>query len=235
MLGLYDAKNQSDRVNALTKVHANSSLHLFLVASLLIQTCGPVFAANETKRTFTHQVDIRPGKEDALIDIFKPLSTQFSTESRSLGALYTMGEVFFYQKRYKESMRSFSEVLSKAKRGTYLNDATKVRLAESYLLEGNYEMALKTAQEVSSSSNRFIGAESWYTTARAYLAQNKIDKAEEALQRVSSINPAYDSLLKMNLVKGLIAFQKGAYPEALTHFSKNTDDIPSIYYTIASH
>jgi len=37
----------------------------------------------DDKRIFTHTADLRTGKEDALLDIFKPISEQFESEYRA--------------------------------------------------------------------------------------------------------------------------------------------------------
>ena len=54
-------------------------------------------ALGQDKRVFTHTVEIRPGREDALLDIFKPISEQFSSESRALSTAYTTGEILYRQ------------------------------------------------------------------------------------------------------------------------------------------
>jgi TolA-binding protein len=192
---------------------------------------APVHA--EDKRTFTHLVDIKPGKEDALLDIFKPISEQFDSEFRALGTAYTTGEILYRQKRYDDAARNFATVVAKGKKYGYLSDTARVRLSQSNLLKGDDEEALKIARDVANSNNKFIAAESWYTISRAYLAQGKIDRAEDAYKNILTVNPVYGNLLKVDLLAGLLSFEKGTYLDAATHFQRHGDHVPSLYYSIA--
>lgn len=187
----------------------------------------------QEKKIFTHSVDIRPGRPDALLDIFKPISEQFENEFRALGTAFTAGEILYQQKRFEDAARNFSTVVSKGRKYAYLSDSARIRLAQTHLLEGNSEEALLIAREVANSSNKFISAEAWYTISRAYLAKGKIDRSEDAYKNILTVNPGYRNLLKTDLLAGLLAFEKGAYLEATPHFQRHTNNIPSLYYSIA--
>jgi TolA-binding protein len=205
---------------------------LSLVGLLVLNSAGPSLFADD-KRIFTHMVDVKPGREDALLDIFKPISEQFSDEFRALGTAYTTGELLYRQKRYDDAARNFETVIAKAKKFPFMTDAARIRLAQSNLSKGDDEEALRIGREVASSSNKYISAEAWYTIARAYLAKGKIDRAEEAYKNILTVNPVYGNLLKVDLLAGLISFEKGTFLDAATHFQRHADNIPSLYYAIA--
>src|SRR6266404_595199 len=69
----------------------------------------------QEKKIFSHSADLRSGKEDALLDIFKPISEQFQSDYRALGTAYTTGEVLYHQKRFDDAIHNFETVISKAK------------------------------------------------------------------------------------------------------------------------
>src|ERR1019366_7109154 len=188
----------------------------------------------QEKKIFTHTADLRSGKEDALLDIFKPISEQFQSEYRALGTAYTTGEVLYHQKRYDNAARNFNTVINKGNRKySYLANAARLRLAQTYLMNDEPATALTVARDVAGSSNKFLASEAWYTLSRAYLAVSKIDRAEDAYKNILTVNPKYASLLKIDLLAGLLSFEKGAYLDAATHFQKHADNIPSLYYSIA--
>jgi len=204
------------------------------VSTLLFwsSTMGLGLLAQE-KKVFTHTADLRSGREDALLDIFKPISEQFESEYRALGAAYTTGEILYHQKRYDDAIRNYDTVASKGKKYAYLADSARLRLAQTHLLNGEPANALVIGRDVAASNNKFIAAEAWYTLSRAYLAVGKVDRAEEAYKNILTVNPVYANILKTDLLAGLIAFEKGAYLDAATHFQRHGDNIPSLYYSIA--
>jgi len=187
----------------------------------------------DEKKTFTHTADLRSGKEDALLDVFKPISEQFQSEYRALGTAYATGEVLYHQKRYDDAARNFETVISKGKKFPFLMDNARLRLSQTQLLNGEPSSALVTARDVANSTNKFIASEAWYTLARGYLAIGKIDRAEEAYKNILTVNPVYANLLKVDLLAGLLSFEKGAYLDAATHFQRHPDNTPSLYYSIA--
>jgi tetratricopeptide (TPR) repeat protein len=189
----------------------------------------------QEKKSFTHTVDIRPGHEDALLDIFKSISDQFDNELRALGTAYTTAEVLYHQQRYDDAARNYETVINKGKKYTYLSNSAKLRLADSLVLEGSYEEALKWGREVANSSNKFLASEAWFLIARAYLSLGKIDRAEDAYKNMLTVNSTYATLLKVDLLGGLISFAKTDYSDAASHFQKHPDDISSLYYSIACY
>src|SRR5437899_3159444 len=68
------------------------------------------------KRIYTHTADLRSGKEDALLEIFKPISEQFESEYRAVGTAYTAGEVLYQEKRFDDAIRNFDAVVNKGKK-----------------------------------------------------------------------------------------------------------------------
>src|SRR5882724_341725 len=187
----------------------------------------------QEKKIFTHTADLRSGKEDALLDIFKPISEQFQSEYRALGTAYTTGEVLYRQKRYDDAARNFETVINKAKKYPFLVNAARLRLAQTYLMNDEPATALIAARDVAGVNNKFLAAEAWYTLSRAYLATNKIDHAEDSYKNILTVNPIYANMLKIDLLAGLLSFEKGAYLDAAIHFQKHSDNIPSLYYSIA--
>jgi len=187
----------------------------------------------QDKKVFTHTADLRSGKEDALLDIFKPISEQFESEYGALGTAYTTGEILYHEKRYDDAIRNYETVATKGKKYTFLDESAHLRLAQTHLLNGEPATALVLGRDVAGSSNKFIAAEAWYTLARAHLAMGKIDRAEEAYKNTVTVNPIYATILKVDLLAGLLSFEKGAYLDAATHFQRHPDNIPSLYYSIA--
>src|SRR5882724_9332162 len=88
----------------------------------------------QEKRIFTHTADLRCGREDALLDIFKPISEQFQSEYRALGTAYTTGEVLYHEKRFDDAAKNFETVISKGKKYSFLSDNARLRLAQTYLM-----------------------------------------------------------------------------------------------------
>lgn len=207
----------------------------YLAVLFLMGTGYPAGLWAQEKKSFTHSVDLRFGREDALLDVFKPVSEQFDDEFRALGTVYTTGEILFRQKRYDDAARNFSTVISKGRKYSYLLNNARLRLADSFLLKGVFEEALRAARDVANSSNKFLASEAWYIISRAYLGKGKIDRAQEAFKNILSVNPSYSTLVKMDLLSGLLSFEKGTYLEAVGHFQKQHDDISSLYYAIASY
>jgi TolA-binding protein len=202
-----------------------SLLGLSLTASMGLEA--------QEKKIFTHTADLRSGREDALLDVFKPISEQFQSEYGALGTAYTTGEVLYHQKRYDDAIRNFETVASKGKKFGFLSDVARLRLSQTHLMNGDPATALVTGRDVAGSSNKFISAEAWYTLSRAYLAIGKVDRAEDAYKNILTVNPVYANLLKVDLLAGLLSFEKGAYLDSATHFQRHADDIPSLYYSIA--
>src|SRR5439155_5908020 len=185
------------------------------------------------KKIYMHTADLRSGKEDALLDIFKPISEQFDSEYRALGTAYTTGEVLYHEKRYDAASRNFQSVVSRGKKYPFLADNARLPLAQTNLTNDEPASALMIGRDVAGSSNKFISTEAWYTLCRAYLATGKIDRAEEAYKNILTVNPVYANLLKVDLLAGLLPFEKGAYLDAANHFQRHADNIPSLYYSIA--
>jgi TolA-binding protein len=188
----------------------------------------------DESRTFTHTADIRAGREDALLDIFKSISEKFENEYRALGAAYTTGEILYRQRRYDDAAKNFETVVSRGKKYAYLSDAARLRLSQSSLLLGDDEAALRVARDVAGSNNKFLSAEGWYTLARSYLAKGRLERADEAFKNTLTVNPVYGDLLKVDLLAGLLSFERGNYLDAVSHFQRHPDDVPSLYYSIAS-
>ncbi len=217
----------------LTTFEMNKIIFSFAMGSLFVAVLNPSTAQADEKRTFTHMVDVRPGHDDALLDVFKPISEQFTEEYRALGTAYTTGELLYDQRRYDDAAHNFDVVVAKGRKYLYLADSARLRLAQSNLLKGDEGETLRIAREVASSSNKFLSAEAWFTIARSYLAIGKLDRAEEAYKNILTVNPVYGDLLKVDLLAGLISFEKGTYLDAVTHFQRHSNNIPSLYYSIA--
>lgn len=190
-------------------------------------------AAAQDKKVFTQVLDIRAGREDALLEVFKPISEKFSNDYRALGTAFTAGEVLFQQRRYMDAARNFETVAASGKRYPYMHETAKSRLSQSLLMSGAAEEALRLAREVAESQSKFIAAEAWFTIARAHLTKSKVDRAEEAFRNMLTVNPNYKVLRKVDILAGLIALERGAFLEAASYFQKHPDDIPSMYYSIA--
>ncbi len=206
-----------------------------LCGTLIWSALPPVGLSAQEKKSFTHTVDIRPGHEDALLDVFKSISDQFDNELRALGTAYTTAEILYHQQRYDDAARNYMTVISKGKKFNYLSNSAKLRLADSLILRGDYEEALRAARDVANSQNKFLSSEAWFVIARAYLGIGKIDRAEEAYKNLLTVNPTYGTLLKVDLLAGLLAFEKADYATAVSHFLKHPDDTPSLYYAIACY
>src|SRR6266446_591669 len=153
----------------------------------------------QDKKVFTHTADLRSGKEDALLDIFKPISEQFISEYRALGTAYTTGEVLYHQKRYDDAIRNFETVISRSKKYPFLMNAARLREAQTYLMNDEPATALIAARDVAATPNKFLGAEAWYTLSRAYLATGKVDRAEDSYKNILTVNPIYANMLKIDL------------------------------------
>jgi TolA-binding protein len=219
----------------LTSFQISQALRAALVGFLFTIALSPVGLWAQEKKSFTHDVDLRPGREDALLDIFKSLQEQFDDDFRALGTAYTSAEILYDESRYDDAARNFSTVASKGHKYSYLSDAAKIRLADSLLLRGDYDEALRIGRDVASSSNKFLAAEAWYVLSRTYLAQGKLDRAEDAYKNILTVNPNYANLLKVDLLAGLLSFQKGMYSDAVGHFQRHSDDVPSLYYSVACY
>ena len=220
--------------NGLTTLEVNRAVRVGL-ASLLVWSAAsiPMELNAEEKKVFTHTADLRSGREDALLDIFKSISDQFESDYGALGAAYTTGEILYQQKRYDDAIHNYETVASKGKKYTFLAECARLRVAQTHLLNGEPANALVIGREAAGSNNKFIAAEAWYTLARAHLAMGKIDRAEDAYRNVITVNPVYATILKVDLLAGLLAYERGAYLEAATHFQRHSDNIPSLYYSIA--
>ena len=229
------AKNQQNMNACLTSLETSKALRLVLFGTLIWSVCPPVGLLAQDKKSFTHTVDVRPGHEDALLDIFKSISEQFDNELRALGTVYTTAEILYQQQRYNDAAKNYEVVISKGKKYNYLSNSARLRLADSNMLEGDYEEALRSARDVANVPNKFLASEAWFTISRAYLGIGKVDRAEEAYKSLMTVNPTYGTLLKVDLLSGLLAFEKGDYPDAVSHFQKHSEDIPSLYYSIASY
>jgi len=215
--------------------HRDVLLRLTASAVFFTSIISPDLLGAQEKKNFSINVDVRVGREDALLDVFKTISEQFDDELRAVGTAYTAGEILFAEKRYDDAVSNYQTVLSKGKKYPYLTESAKLRLAQTMLQLADYPEAHRFARDVAASSNKFLSVEAWFTIARAHLAEGKIDRAEDAFKNMLAVNPAYIDLLKVDLLAGLIAFEKGNYLEASTHFQKHQDDIPSIYYSIACY
>ena len=229
------AKNQRNMKARLTTIEIRKIERIVACALLIWGALPPMGLFAQDKKSFTHTVDIRPTREDALLDIFKSISEQFDNEMRAVGTAYTTAEILYHQERYDDAERNFETVISKGHRFNYLADSARLRLADTLILKDDEEGALKAAREVATSSNKFLASEAWFIIARAYLAIGKVDRAEEAYKNLLTVNPTYGSLLKVDLLAGLLAYEKGNYADAAAHFQSHANDIPSLYYSIACY
>jgi tetratricopeptide (TPR) repeat protein len=219
---------------ALTFLEVSRLARVAVVGLLIFSLSMNLGLEAQEKKIFTHTADLRSGKDDALLDILKPISEQFESEYGALGTVYTAGEILYQQKRYDDALHNYETVASKGKKFAYLAENARLRLAQTHLLNGEPATALVIGREVAGSSNKFIAAEAWYTLSRAYLAMGKVDRAEDAYKNIITVNPVYANTLKVDLLAGLLSFEKGAYLEAATHFQRHPNNIPSLYYSIAS-
>lgn len=219
----------------LMNIEFKKAFRVGLCGALVWSSLPPMSLLAQDKKTYTHSVDIRPPHEDALLDIFKSISDQFDSELRALGTAYTTAEILYHQQRYDDAARNYLTVIGKGKKYTYLANSARLRLADSSMMRGDYEEALRTAREVADTNNKFLAAEAWYIISRAYLGLGKFDRAEEAYKSLLTVNPNYESLLKVDLLAGLLAFEKGDYAKAIGFFQRHPDDIPSLYYSIACY
>jgi TolA-binding protein len=218
---------------ALTFIEKARVLRVVAVGLLVWSSTINVGLEAQEKKIFSHTADLRSGKEDALLDIFKPISEQFQSEYRALGTAYTTGEVLYHQKRFDDAVHNFETVISRSKKYPFLMNAARLRQAQTYLMNDEPATALVAARDVAGTNNKFLAAEAWYTLSRAYLATGKVDHAEDAYKNILTVNPIYANMLKIDLLAGLLSFEKGAYLDAANHFQKHADNIPSLYYSIA--
>src|SRR5260370_10272181 len=128
------------------------ALTSFSLFTLFLTTCVGLEA--QEKKIYTHTADLRSGKEDALLDIFKPISEQFQSDYRALGTAYTTGEVLYHQKRFDDAVRNFETVIAKAKKYPFLMNASRLRLAQTYLMNDQPATALAAARDVAATSNK---------------------------------------------------------------------------------
>jgi tetratricopeptide (TPR) repeat protein len=219
----------------LTNLEMRKALRLTLCGAMLWASLPPLGLSAQEKKVFSHPVDIRPGHEDALLDVFKSISDQFDNEHRALGTAYTTAEVLYHQGRYDDAARNYLNVINKGHKYPYLSNSARLRLADSMMLRGDYEEALRSARDVANTNNKFLASEAWFLISRAYLGIGKADRAEEAYKSLITVNPTYGSLLKVDLLAGLLSYEKGDYAGAASHFQKHPDDIPSLYYSIACY
>jgi TolA-binding protein len=219
--------------NGLTFLEMRPAIRVFVLCVLGWSSSINLGLEAQEKRIYTHTVDLRSGKEDALLDVFKSISEQFVSEYRALGTAYATGEILYGQKRYDEAVRNFSTVASKGKKYPFLADNARLRMAQTYLLNNDVAEALTVGRDVASSANKFLSAEAWFTLSRTYLAMGKVDRAEDAYKNVLTVNPVYKDLMRVDLLAGLLSFEKGAYVEAANYFQKHSDNTPSLYYSIA--
>src|ERR1041385_3878881 len=105
---------------SLTNLEMNRTARVLAVSVVACSLASGVPLHAQEKKIFTHTADLRSGKEDALLDIFKPISEQFETEYRALGTAYTTGEVLYHEKRYDDAARNFETVISKGKKYAFL-------------------------------------------------------------------------------------------------------------------
>src|SRR5438477_11397545 len=104
----------------LTFIESTRVLRAVAVGLLVWSSTINVGLEAQEKKIFSHTADLRSGKEDALLDVFKPISEQFQSEYRALGTAYTTGEVLYHQKRFDDAARNFETVINKAKRYPFL-------------------------------------------------------------------------------------------------------------------
>src|SRR5579871_5140354 len=104
----------------LTKLEGKRVGPIFLLGLMTLSVGVSVSLQAEEKKTYTHTADLRSGKEDALLDILRPISEEFESEYRALGTAYTTGEILFQQKRFDDAIRNFDTVSSKGKKYAFL-------------------------------------------------------------------------------------------------------------------
>jgi TolA-binding protein len=232
---LITAKNQQNMKEHFSPFLIRKAIKVGLCGAVVWCGMPPVGLSAQEKKSFTHAVDIRPTHEDALLDVFKSISDQFGNEQRAVGTAYTTAEILYHQGRYDDAARNFLTVINKGRKYSYLANSARLRLADSLIIKGDYEEALKSARDVANSQNKFLASEAWFTISRAYLGLGKADRAEEAYKSLLTVNPTYGTLLKVDLLAGLLSFEKGDFAKAVANFQKHPDDIPSLYYSIACY
>src|SRR5262245_23954453 len=118
----------------LTTLESSSFMRAAAVSLLCWSSTVNLGLLAQDKKIFTHNADMRSGREDALLDIFKPISEQFQSEYKALGTTYTTAEVLYRQKRFDDAARNFDTVINKAKKYPFLTAAARLRLAQTYLM-----------------------------------------------------------------------------------------------------
>src|SRR6185295_909239 len=118
----------------LTSLEMNRFVRLAVIGALGWSSSMNLGLQAQDKKIYTHTADLKSGKEDALLDIFKPISEQFESEYRALGTAYMTGEVLYHEKRYEDAARNFQAVISKGKKYPFLADSARLRLAQTYLM-----------------------------------------------------------------------------------------------------
>src|SRR5262245_41280664 len=111
---------------ALTSFDVPRTMSVSLMGLMAWALCVPPTLQAQDKKIFTHMADIRPGHEDALLDIFKPISEQFNNEYRALGTAYTTAEILYRQKRYDDAIRNFATVTTKGRKFPYMVDSSRI-------------------------------------------------------------------------------------------------------------
>lgn len=153
-------------------------------------------------------------------------------------AFYGKAYCYYNLKDYTNAAYAFSDFIKKYPRDPKVNDA-KLRLADSYFADKNYDNSIKTYEELLKVQDKFLKKD--YIIYHYALALYKANKTSKALVELKKIRDGHSRSAYFEnsiFLTGWIFFQQNSFYEAILNYKNiisiapGSKLIPRVYYSI---
>jgi TolA-binding protein len=210
------------------------SLRLVSAGALLFPALLAVQSSAETVKLFPvlGQATVSEGHWNEVPGLLTHLADQASAEPIRFELLSASAEQYFQQGLLEESRRGFEKLLKarKPSPSVFIQDTSRLRVAEVMLLEGRPDEALKELDPMGRDSNPYMADEALFLQARCYLYKRDWEKENSIVTKLLRQNPAFSHDLALNLMRGVAALEQGHFDQAVVYFEKYPDEPSALYY-----
>ncbi|MBI3292960.1 MAG: tetratricopeptide repeat protein [Elusimicrobia bacterium] len=185
---------------------------------------------------FEQTITLHMGRTDPLPETLLKLAEEAGDEAQRLRTLYTAAEIHWKNQAWDKAAELYERVAREGKAiDPYLVHCAQLRLAETRLRTQRPEQAIGIAQDLTHVASPFVAREASLLLIRAELAQGHREEAHTALEAYVTRYPQDQDLALIDVLAGLIAYDRGDFATAIKHFQKHPDDATALYALLATH
>ncbi|TDB66960.1 tetratricopeptide repeat protein [Arundinibacter roseus] len=168
-------------------------------------------------------------KYDQAIPIYTQLSKNPNAAIFKRKSLYALGYAYYNQKKYSQALPYFKEFTQNTEGvdGQIIEDAY-VRLADSYLAQKNYDLAIQTYEKVTV-NGRVDKDYSYFQKGRAYVYMNRVLEARRQFELLISQFPGSRYVDDAMFQMADIDFQSDDFQKAVRSFTRLINEKPKSF------